>query len=251
MNSLKINEKIIHYGCTNARELIIQRKGLQVISQKKEILKIDNYIIHKGDELIDNFQLDDTIFPIRFKINDWIINETHIRCYEEKINDSTIFLLPLLSFTKKQLLFDWLINAYCLYNNLKESYKVDKNSKLWLKYRFNSTNQFLEFEQQIKTYKNYIGKFDNIDKRFTTFVFKLDNLDIDKFFDGKYQEFSKFSISLIKEFHGYTKDSIEMKILNNDVQLRKKMCDELGCIIPSDISLRSKFSHYKYNETLQ
>lgn len=184
--------------------------------------------IYVGDEI--PFTLYEEIIGTKFNpqsksyksfltANSLLIKDKKLIITETKLNESYVYLLPLLNIHKSKLCLDYLYNTYI------DTTEYNKGEYfLYLTYRYVPFDVFHVFEALIKTYKGFVYKVDNKDRRFVTFVFKVSyEKEYDKYLSSDFRGWSKEVKKLIKDFHNYNDKSIPMRILNDCSKYRDEM----------------------------
>jgi hypothetical protein len=204
---------------------------------KKEVkYSINNkMILQEGDvivkELTDGSTTDYYISNIQYDEG-----SKSLLIHHEKVNDVSIFILPLVikTFsTENQLHERYFINAYL---------SKDKKNVI-LKYRYTTFESFSKLDSQIKGEPLFETIKFTEDKMFNLYYMKISYLikeDVEKFIQGKFHDLSDKSKTKIVSFYGFTENEYFYQILYDDTKIRTELEQSLGVEIPKNISVRSK-----------
>jgi len=236
------------------------------VDYDKEILYIEDKIFNKGDKVDINFDIGGKKYKTHYKANYLFKTGKNTASISEFLRtDSTDYITPMIGYGMNYFNYNLLVNAYIKAEDYKGNYK-DRNDLIFLVYRFLPHVSYTEFEPKLKSIGCYVDSYDNLDKRFTTFVFKCPDRwmeDYNKFQEGRFKNFSYSYKKQLYLFHSIINPNnpkeIDVKnpiyrILEDDPKLREQMEQNLSCEyvnwngekrntkveIPKDISLKSK-----------
>lgn len=212
----------------NARDLII--KGVN-----KNTLNI-------GDKIPVTFKSTLGKFNTYYAANyiKWISNN-ECMVQEKELNDSSIYLLPLIAINCTNNVLEIPNRTFFGFNHLLINAYIINNNTLGIVYRDIPSKGINEIKNKLKGHGEVQVLDDN---RFILFSFRINSNNylntIRLFKEGKFKEFDVGYTRLTTLFHGYSLDNIVYKILMNDPKLREEMSTKYGYAIPEDCSLKSK-----------
>ena len=229
--SLK-NNKYIELIPKNANIIKINTSTLDINVQKFNdniisLLFKDDYEIRVGNIIPITFKQNKEKLNIsKYKVNYIIKEKGCFYLVEEFINKITKYLLPGLGENKNYWNLDYhIVNTYLL---KKENF-IDINY-LYIKCRFVSSNNYLEFEKKIKEHELYNSCFEYKDY-YTIYKFKIpDKLkkNAELILEGKYSHISNELKKKICGFYRLTKKDHIYKVLYKSLELKNEMEIKLG-----------------------
>jgi len=228
MNSIKIeagNE--IKYIPKNARMIELYTNTIEVteeiIAETGEIkgITIGSKTVKVGDKFSHNYEEIPSSYEV-FKImrgGDSKLTFRHkYTILSHERNKTTDYILPCLGQNKAYFDTDgYLINAYL----------GEKDTKLYLLYRFAKTEYYGELEKRLFNHPRFLQLKNSI-PGYDLFIFSIPEYiedDIQLFKKGKYSKLSKELKSMIKLFYKLSEKSNLWKILTKDESLIKQFED--------------------------
>ena len=238
-------------GVVLVNESIRQIKEIKIGNTIKSLIFGDEKSIIIGDKVSIDINNRKVIYNVNYIIK--TVTEGAYLLKEFKDNESKFFLTPIYG----GLTFNWFYNSYFInaYQSIKHTsdWKYNKDKIIYLMYRFSPHQEFLDFENNIMLHKDFLCKYDKIgeEDRFVVYLMSLEEKffkDIKLLNKGKYKQLSDILKERIVRFHQLKKDSYMYKVLYDDDSLRTEMESELNCLIPKNLSLRTKpnliYEHY-------
>lgn len=192
-----------------------------------------------GDKINVSFNLPTSQYSTYFIANYMYKEDINkIRINEFESNVSSTYILPLLGFSKNQLLIDYnLINVYAKHHSF--DYEIGKY--VYLVYRYMPISYYEKFVNALSNREDCLIR--RKEGRFDIFVFKVNKHteDIKKILDGKYSSITKEAKDKILKFHNQAKPETPLYQILYKGNLRKNELEQyLGTIIPEDIDLAEK-----------
>ena len=230
-------------------------KNVKLVSYSVNLIELTtdaNYIVFDGNELTINneysIKINDTIEVfiddklVNYKVRE--IKKVSFNTYlliETPQNVSTMFLTPLLGFTKDEYLFDsYLVNTYY---DISETISKQFKGCLYLLYKFSTSDTFLQFEKKIKEHPLFVTILDPTHGH-TVVVMKLPDdfsQDVEHIMNGNYSLLSSRCQNRIIKFHKQdVSNSPFIDIFNKSEHRRLELSKKFGYDIPKNSELYDK-----------
>lgn len=164
--------------------------------------------------------------PAEFQINEFDLNET------------SIFVTPLVLLTND------LANLDCFINSYIRHYKYENyiGDQLYFIYRYSPFDYYDKIVSYFKNHPRFVEYFKDQDKRFDVFTIEIPKQytnDVKLLMKGKFSKISNNAKMKILSYHKLGINSPIYDVLYRTDKLKKEKEKELGVIIPDDIDLRS------------
>lgn len=157
----------------------------------------------------------------------------------ESITKSTTFIMPFLGG----------IRSYYRYNNefvncyIGTETDGEYGNRIYLLYRYSGDVAYAEFEAKIKNHPYFEDMYDP-DKYHSMYIFSIPTDFVDDIYSiisGNYSKITNDSKERILKFNDAKQDGDLEQILYRDLKRKVKIEHDLGCELPKDAELYSKF----------
>jgi len=211
------------------------RKIEFVLNHKHKLEKCDRFVtslnygkntLNLHDEVIAELNVDGKTFKTRYEIMRITQRGGIVELYSELVNLSATYILPLLGGDYKYFsIKDYFSNSYMQYRNNR--YYV------CVKYRVTPGQGYSDLDKRLREHRLYCDKVET-DPYHTIYRFYFPDdyrLQLNKFLEGKYSEFTKQHKYKILTFFSYNDKSRISMILNKDETLKSKIEELFGCTV--------------------